>query len=173
VTSTPLEHACEDGHVDAIRALIELGADATDGDLLEAAGRARDEQSAAEITRLLLAAGADPNGPSRFSSSGPLHSALHAACVDVLVEAGADIEARDSSKRTPIYNAVDWSMKRNQEEDEEEETWGDPGTVALRLADLGADLVNTGGEPGLVECHMEELRRRRAAKSGGGSRGAA
>ena len=161
----PLQSACIDGRVDAVRALIELGADVVDSEALEWAVRATDEESAVEITRMLLAAGADVNGSD--SSWGPLHWARHPGCVDLLVEAGADLEARSYKGETPIY----WTVERLLRE-EEEVTPGkrhDWGAVVLRLADLGADLVHTGGKRGLVKRKVQELRRKQRAKRGAGS----
>ena len=62
---------------------------------------------------------------------------------------GADLEARNSGGVTPIYTAA---------------TGGNRPEVVLRMADRGAHLVNTGGEPGLVMRLVTELR---AKRSGG------
>ena len=68
--------------------------------------------------------------------------------MDVLLGAGADLEARNKKGRTPICTAATYK-------------YYDRSDVVLRLADLVADLVNTGGEPGLVMRRVEELRARR------------
>lgn len=40
--------------------------------------------------------------------------------------------------------------------------------MVLCVAEHGADLVNTGGEPGKVQRCVEELRRRRLGEGGSG-----
>ena len=112
-TDSPLLSACNAGRVDAVRALIELGADVH-----------------------------DRNGDGET----PLHRASHAACVDLLLCAGADLEARDARGCTPICTVSRY----------------DKAEVILRMADLGADLVHTGGEPGFVTRRVEKLRDRRS-----------
>ena len=106
------------------------------------------KQDAVEITRALLGAGAGVHARDHEGSTA-LHWALYAACVDLLVDAGADLEARDKAGVTPVFAAVP-SFQRGSYD------------VVLRLADRGADLVNTGGEPGLVLRKVEELRAKRS-----------
>ena len=107
------------------------------------------------VMREMLAAGADIHAVDSRGQT-PLHCVEHAACVDLLVDAGADLEARDGDGSTPIYAVVAKPVEIDEE-------YGPmPLTeVVLRLADLGADLVNTGGEPGLVMRRVEELRAER------------
>ena len=147
--STPLHCV---GHATCADVLVDTGAD------LEARDRQRQtplyhalclypEQEAVELTRALLAAGADINAVDGRGST-PLHCVGHAMCADVLVEAGADLEVRDTEGKTAIYAAA--TSTRNRSE------------VVLRLADRGADLVNTGGEPGLLMRKVEELRAERS-----------
>ena len=150
---SPLCEACEEGRVDTVRALIELGADVNykdrDGQTaLHHAASFSKEQEAVEMTGLLVAAGADVNAVNE-SGTAPLHFAQHAACVDLLVDAGADLEVRDGEGCMPIYPAA-----TGEDNDRPE--------VVLRLADRGANLVNTGGEPGLVKRRVEELRAERS-----------
>ena len=149
---SPLCEACGSGRADAVRALLELGAEVrfTDSDGCTPLHRAAglwDEQEAVEVSRLLLEAGADLNAVDGDGKT-PLHHIYHAACVDVLVDAGADLEARDGQGRTPIYTAAT--------------SWHGKPEVVLRLVDRGADLVNTGGEPGRVMRKVEELRAQRS-----------
>jgi len=62
-----------------------------------------------EMARLLIAAGADPNARPSPDDETPLHWAASSDDVDVaevLVDAGADIEAPDGSIGTPLDNAV-------------------------------------------------------------------
>ena len=157
-SSSPLHEACRNGRIDAVRALIELGADVdakswNSSTCLHAAvccslGGA----VAAAVTRQLLSAGADANAADEDGQT-PLHWVRHKACADVLLGAGADLEARDREGRTPI--CVLASQFRVETE------------VVLRLADRGADLVNTGGEPGLVERMVAELRAKRSSSPPG------
>ena len=149
VNESPLMWTCIRGRIDAVRALMELGADVQyrgmEGETaLHFAVHCVEEGPSMELTQLLLAAGADANAANAYSRA-PLHRVKHAACVDVLVHAGADLEARTREGKTPICVVAecDWPHKLK---------------AVLRLADRGAELVNTGGEPGLVERIVAELR---------------
>src|SRR5262245_31231207 len=72
-----------------------------------------------EIVKLLLAAGADPNGASNHRRSSPLHYAADGYINDpawdarqqvktirCLLEAGADINIQDKNGATPLHRAV-------------------------------------------------------------------
>jgi ankyrin repeat protein len=64
-----------------------------------------------EIVRVLLAAGADPDGRNPGDET-PLHWAASSDDVDVaavLIDAGADIEVPDGSIGTPLDNAIGYS----------------------------------------------------------------
>ena len=104
---TPLHLACFAGGAETTRRLVERGAD------LEAlstasfakvrplgtAAFARDHESA----RVLLAAGADPNGPGEGGFT-PLHTAAQNGDVELvrlLLEHGADANATAADGRTP------------------------------------------------------------------------
>ena len=156
VRESPLLRACSYGRVGAVRAMIKLGADVDcTGDrgstALHCAVQHHRESDAAEMTRLLLAAGADVEAIDADCQT-PLHVVRTAACVDLLLDAGADLEALDSEISTPIYVAATDSPPRHE--------------VVLRLADRGAELVpmehgnliNAGGELGLLERIVAELR---------------
>ena len=61
------------------------------------------------IVDLLLAAGADVNWPSGPGRAVPLHMAArrgHVSIAEALLDAGADIEQRDSKGETPLRRAV-------------------------------------------------------------------
>ena len=127
---SPLHKACEDGRVDTAHALIELGADVNAGSkegtpLHEAA--ACTKKQAVEVVRLLLAAGADVRAVTEPGKVTPLHRAWHPSVVDLLVDAGADLEAQDALGRTPIFCAAASMV-------------GPKDTALLRLADRGARL---------------------------------
>lgn len=58
--------------------------------------------------RALLAAGADPDTPDNGVGNAPLHWAAsfgHLACVTVLLDAGASVDARNSLGLTPLMRA--------------------------------------------------------------------
>lgn len=111
------------------------------------------EQSAqdnwTDLLREYLAAGGDPNGVRNTLRWSLLHMAVeqcNAAAVEVLVQHGADIEARTQDGWTPLHLAVD------SEIDGARQTGG-PLTfkVVKRLVQLGADvnaLTETGIAPG-------------------------
>ena len=156
VNDSPLQSACADGHVDAVRALIELGADVHYRDwggdtALHCAVQGDQEEAAVEVTQLLLAAGADASAADDDGEM-PLHMVKHAACVDLLLDAGADLEVRDEEGVTPI-GAVASNLLRTAEV-----VVLYTAETVLRMADRGADLVNTGEEPGLLERVVAELR---------------
>ena len=138
----PLQRACVDGRVDAVRALIELGADVhylnmkRNTSLHFAVATESSGETAAKITRLLLASGADVSAVNARGWT-PLCMAGHAVCVDLLLDAGADLEARDREGRTPICIASSLAEPADE--------------VVQRMADRGADLVNTGGVLGHEE----------------------
>ncbi len=77
--------------------------------------------------KALLAAGADPNMVDSISGFTPLRMAVirqFERCVQVLIEAGADIEGRDSAGETPLFSAA-----------------------AANLADLVKQLLAAGADP--------------------------
>jgi hypothetical protein len=72
-----------------------------------------------EIIRLLLVAGADPNATANHRRSGPLHYAAdgyitgpawdaerQVKTIQLLLDAGADINAQDQNGATPLHRAV-------------------------------------------------------------------
>lgn len=109
--------AVEDGDLEAIRAQLALGApvDALD-DLGFSALHYATDSGQLEIVKFLIGSGCEID--KRFESFG-YPTALHLACVrnyriiaKVLLDAGADVELRDSDGATPLHLA---SQKGNLE----------------------------------------------------------
>lgn len=121
-----------------------------------------DPAKAARLTAVMLAAGADPNGLySEEYRDTPMHRVLHPVCVNLLMAARANLEARDSKGWTPLYTAVD-DMGRSDSQAKRDLL----AAAVLHMADWGADLVNTGGEPGRVQRRVQELRQARDGSEG-------
>lgn len=104
---TPLICAASKGHKDAVRCLIDNGADvnqvtpSNDAAHLWAA-----DLGHSEILRMLLQAGADPNTAFLINSSAGLHMAWSRVdCMKSLLEAGANINAQ-SRNGTALYLAA-------------------------------------------------------------------
>ena len=100
---------------DAVRALLELGAQVTpasrNGGFTALHSAVADDEGAAtkDIVRMLLDAGADPN--ARSASGGtPLHTAAFTGNIPViqmLLASGADTNATDDTGHTPLDVARD------------------------------------------------------------------
>ncbi|MDH4272687.1 MAG: ankyrin repeat domain-containing protein, partial [Candidatus Aminicenantes bacterium] len=113
---TPLHLALESGHADIARYLIEQSADIN----LKDKDKASPLHNAAylgnlEIVDLLLKKGAASLNEGNFRGQTPLHFACergHPEVATCLLDAGADIEARDMIGRTPLMVTA---MSRNME----------------------------------------------------------
>lgn len=134
---TPLHHALASGHIDMAKYLIERGADID----LKDKDKAAPLHNAAflgslEVVDLLLKKGAAALNEGNFRGQTPLHFACergHPAVVTRLLDAGADIEARDMIGRTPLMTT---GMSQNME-------------IAKDLIERGAD-VNAAAKRGPV-----------------------
>jgi len=120
---TPLFHAVCKGWVPITKALLKAGADVNDGFKNGKVLYWATCKGYSSMVKILLAAGADPNCAMQFSDPsryfGLLHpgkledTPLHAACrngsddiAEMLIAAGADIDARLRDEWTPLHVAV-------------------------------------------------------------------
>ena len=114
---SPLTDACRWGHHECVAVLVAAGADVNmmHGNLNESVLSVAAERSGClRCIRTLLDAGARVNGPR--NSWSPLHGAVWGNhrrnisksedCVNALLRAGADINAMDHLRRSPLYLAM-------------------------------------------------------------------
>ncbi|MCI4371987.1 MAG: ankyrin repeat domain-containing protein [Thermoplasmata archaeon] len=107
---TPLGLAAFFGHVDAVKALLELGADVNRKEPSRFANTALDAAVSgdhAEVVRVLLAAGGNPNVRSEANYT-PLHKAAahgNPEIVRLLLDHGADPKAIRDGGNTPLADA--------------------------------------------------------------------
>ncbi|XP_076435310.1 uncharacterized protein LOC143275219 [Babylonia areolata] len=110
---TPLHYACENGMVRSVELLIQHQADVTSttgegSTALHFACKCPSHTASADITCLLLRAGADVNAKDSTKNT-PLMWAVergHADTAKMLLEHGADVNAKDSAGHTPLWCAV-------------------------------------------------------------------
>ena len=98
---TPLDVAVSRGNVAAARVFMEAGAEVDGGSLFAACGVGRPD-----LVEMLLKRGAEVNPTS---NRAPLFAATEkgdAKTIALLLEFGADVEARDGLGRTPLLSAV-------------------------------------------------------------------
>jgi len=106
----PVADAARGRELEAVRSLLAGGADANAalGDGMTGLHWAA-QHGDAEMTVLLMDAGADPTAVTRIGEHTPLHVASragHAPVVTALVEAGADVQASTTTGATPLHFAA-------------------------------------------------------------------
>jgi hypothetical protein len=120
---TPLREAAWDGSTRAVSALLSMGAKAdleakAEFQGLMPSGTALAMAAAGgrgEICNSLLVAGADPNKSNQYGTT-PLLAALSQgspACAPVLIEHGANVNARDALGETPLMLIARFDLDHN------------------------------------------------------------
>ena len=123
---TPLAWATIKNDVFAVTTLLEYGADPNVAN--HYGNTCLHFVKSVAVCRLLLNANADINAQSKVYRRTPLHKRCKAGCdtqiIDLFVDAGAEVDARDANQETPLLNAI----------------FDQHTAVASRLIDLGANI---------------------------------
>ena len=107
--ANPLHFAIMSGHDDAVRILLEHGADINADSALGTPLNVAASRNRTSAATMLLSRGADPNAPGGRQERTPLHSAAFAGAaevVQVLLDHGADPLARTKFGAPPLHLAV-------------------------------------------------------------------
>lgn len=147
-TKTPLYLAIENGHVEVAKYLIQNKAkvdelnDSSNATALSLAA----SLGQTEIVKLLLENGASPNGVSKRGMNDyykfPLAEATNKEIVELLVNAGADVNARNSNYSTALHELAS-SIKRKDLNNEE-------GKNKLKALEA---LISHGADPNALDYH--------------------
>lgn len=108
---TPLYHAVLGRHVDAARALVAAGADRKRFSPIELVLHAATRLDTVEMLRALIAHGADvkatlPNNPEGRTALHTAATRNDVPAIDLLVDAGGDVGARNRGGATPLHCAA-------------------------------------------------------------------
>lgn len=109
----PMHAGVRSANIEIVTALLKAGGDvnvktspAGQTPLMWAVGVSKPH--AAEVVKLLLRMGANPNARDEIDRS-PLHHTAYAEAVKELIGAGALLEARDRTGGTPLHQAALWN----------------------------------------------------------------
>ncbi len=157
--ATPLFYAIQYNHTDAVRLLIERGADVNKASTWGTPIHGAAKRGAAEIVALLLEKGADPTVTAAEGIT-PLHSAAGSGsvkAVQYLLDHGADVNALTTLEKPPIH----YAMRNGHEAVAQlliDHGWAPPEVAPisdlLASADLGKGEVTAKGCGG--GCHKLE-----------------
>jgi ankyrin repeat protein len=107
--STPLMYAAAYGSLDAMKLLLDAGADVNAKNAFEATALLWCASDLAKV-RLLLEKGASVNARSKLGRTALMIAAAHdgnSGTVKFLIEKGADVSARDQAKNSALIEAAD------------------------------------------------------------------
>ncbi len=108
--STALEGAAANGHVEALKVLIEAGAELDAGGSLGlTALMCASERGCVEVAKTLLDAGADPNARGESTSTALIRAAAHGhvEVVRTLIQAGAALNLSEIDGYTSLMRAAE------------------------------------------------------------------